>query len=279
MNAERIRQRQARIRVRLAFVLAALAGVAFAVCYAVDAGEQALGVTIALAFAAIAYGLAVWGRLLMPTGGYVQAREPSLSRPHEQVLLIQETTEEPSPVNRRSMLGLLGLAATTIGVALLFPLRSLYPTGQPSPWTELRRTPWRLGPRLVTTDGQPVRASMVTAQAALTVLPEGNLDAGDAPAFVVRVPAGAPGQDGGAIHAYSLLCTHTGCPVGVYESNAARVLCPCHQSVFDLRDGAKPIAGPAARPLPALPITVDAEGFLRSTGDFASPPGPGFWSR
>jgi len=279
MSADQLRQRQARIRIRIAFVLAALAGVAFAVCYAVDAGEQALGASIALAFAAIAYGLAVWGRLLMPAGGYVQSREPSLGRPREQMLLIQEATEEPSPVNRRSMLGLLGLAATTIGVALLFPLRSLYPPGQPSPLTELRRTPWRLGPRLVTTDGQPVRPSMVTAEATLTVLPEGDLEAGDAPAFVVRVPGGGTGPDGAAIHAYSLLCTHAGCPVGLYDAKAARVLCPCHQSVFDLRAAAQPIAGPAARPLPALPLAVDAEGFLRATGDFTSPPGPGYWGR
>lgn len=279
MNAEQLRQRQARIRVRIAFIVATLAGAAFAVCYAVDAGEQALGVSIALAFGSIAYGLGVWARLLLPTGGYVQSREPSLRRPHEEFLLIQEATEEPSPVNRRSMLGLLGLATTTIGAALLFPLRSLYPPGQPAPLTELRRTSWRFGPRLVTADGRPVRPSMVTAEATLTVLPEGDLEAGDAPAFVVRVPEEAADQDGGTIHAYSLLCTHAGCPVGLYESTTARVLCPCHQSAFDLRDTAKPIAGPAARRLPALPITVDAEGFLRATGDFTSPPGPGFWGR
>ena len=278
MTVDPIRQRQARIRIRVAFFLATLAALAFAVCYAVDAGEQALGVTIALAFGALAYGLAAWARLLLPAGGYTQSREPSLGLPRQQLLLFQEATEEPSPVNRRSMLGLLGLAATSIGVALLFPLRSLYPPGQPSPETELRRTPWRLGPRLVTTDGKPGRPSMVTAEAALTVLPEGNADAGDAPAFIVRVPEGTAGPEG-AIHAYSLLCTHAGCPVGLYESKSARVLCPCHQSVFDLRDGAKPIAGPAARPLPALPVTVDAEGFLRATGDFTSPPGPGFWGR
>ncbi|MBX6749418.1 MAG: Rieske 2Fe-2S domain-containing protein [Micromonosporaceae bacterium] len=277
MSAEPLRQRQAGIRIRIAFIVATLAGAAFAVCYAVDAGEQALGLTIALAFGSIAYGLGAWARLLLPTGGYVQSREPSLRRPREESLLIQEFTEEPSPVNRRSLLGLLGLAGTTIGAALLFPLRSLYPPGQPAPLTELRQTPWRFGPRLVTTDGQPVRPTMVTTEATLTVLPEGNLEAGDAPAFVVRVPG--PGQDGGTIHAYSLLCTHAGCPVALYESTTARVLCPCHQSVFDLRDAAKPIAGPAARPLPALPIAVDADGFLRATGDFTSPPGPGFWGR
>jgi ubiquinol-cytochrome c reductase iron-sulfur subunit len=279
MSAEQLRQRQAGIRIRVAFVLATLAGAAFAVCYALDAGEQTLGVTIALAFGSIAYGLGAWARLLLPTGGYVQSREPSLRSPREESLLIQEATEEPSPVNRRSMLGLLGLAVTTIGAALAFPLRSLYPPGQPAPLTELRQTPWRFGPRLVTTDGRPVRPIMVTAEATLTVLPEGDSEAGDAPAFVVRVPDRTSGQDGGTIRAFSLLCTHAGCPVGLYESTTARVLCPCHQSVFDLRDAAKPVAGPAARPLPELPITVDAEGFLRAAGDFTSPPGPGYWGR
>src|SRR5690606_33931229 len=194
------------------FIVATLAGAAFAVCYAVDAGEQALGVTIAFAFGSIAYGLGAWARLLLPTGGYVQSRAPSLRRPREESLLVQEATEEFRPVNRRSMLGLLGLAGTTVGAALLFPLRSLYPPGQPAPLTALRQTPWRLGPRLVTTDGRPVRPSMVTAEAMLTVLPDGDLDAGDAPAFVVRVAAGGA-EDAGAIQAYSLLCTHAGCPV------------------------------------------------------------------
>ncbi len=79
--------------------------------------------------------------------------------------------------------------------------------------------------------------------------------------------------------AYSLLCTHAGCPVALYEQGTGRMLCPCHQSAFDLLAGAEPIAGPAGRPLPGLPIAVDTDGYLVARGDFTAPPGPGFWSR
>ncbi len=79
--------------------------------------------------------------------------------------------------------------------------------------------------------------------------------------------------------AYSKLCTHVGCPVGLYQADSHLLLCPCHQSTFDVLDGAKPVFGPATRPLPQLPIGVDDEGYVVSQGDFAAPPGPGFWDR
>jgi ubiquinol-cytochrome c reductase iron-sulfur subunit len=137
---------------------------------------------------------------------------------------------------------------------------------------------------LVDADKRPVRISDVQAETVLTVFPEGHTDAGDVPTFVVRLdPAKfktrAPGGDIDGVVAYSLLCTHAGCPVSLYEQSTARMLCPCHQSVFDLLDGARPVAGPAARALPGLPIAVDAAGFLYATGDFTGPPGPGYWSR
>jgi ubiquinol-cytochrome c reductase iron-sulfur subunit len=56
-------------------------------------------------------------------------------------------------------------------------------------------------------------------------------------------------------------------------------LCPCHQSTFDATRGAKVIFGPATRPLPQLPMAVDAEGFLVAKSDFTEPVGPSFWER
>jgi ubiquinol-cytochrome c reductase iron-sulfur subunit len=116
------------------------------------------------------------------------------------------------------------------------------------------------------------------------VFPEGHVRAGDVPAFAVRLdPArfavAPPGGHVDGLVAYSLLCTHAGCPVALYEQGAGRVLCPCHQSAFDLLTAARPIAGPAARRLPGLPLMVDGAGYLRATGDFTAPPGPGYWSR
>jgi ubiquinol-cytochrome c reductase iron-sulfur subunit len=79
--------------------------------------------------------------------------------------------------------------------------------------------------------------------------------------------------------AYSKICTHAGCPVGLYRAESQSLICPCHQSQFDVADGGKPFFGPAARPLPQLPLGVDEEGILVAQGDFPEPVGPAFWDR
>jgi ubiquinol-cytochrome c reductase iron-sulfur subunit len=81
------------------------------------------------------------------------------------------------------------------------------------------------------------------------------------------------------IVAYSRICTHVGCPVGLYEQTTHHLLCPCHQSTFNAAKGAEVIFGPAPRPLPQLPLTVDAQGYLVSKSDFTQPVGPSFWER
>ncbi|MFD0822184.1 ubiquinol-cytochrome c reductase iron-sulfur subunit, partial [Micromonospora zhanjiangensis] len=123
----------------------------------------------------------------------------------------------------------------------------------------------------------------VPAGAIVGVFPEGDVTAADAPAFAVRLdPAELtvppPGGQVDGVVVYSLLCTHAGCPVRLYLKGTGRLLCPCHQSNFDLLAAARPVAGPAARPLPGLPIRLDPAGHLVAAGDFTAPPGPGFWS-
>ncbi len=81
------------------------------------------------------------------------------------------------------------------------------------------------------------------------------------------------------ILAYSKICTHVGCPISLYEQQTHHALCPCHQSTFDLADGARVIFGPAGHPLPQLKITTDEQGFLVATGDFDEPVGPSYWER
>src|SRR5699024_7923557 len=49
------------------------------------------------------------------------------------------------------------------------------------------------------------------------------------------------GIDG--VLAFSKICTHVGCPVALYEQQTHHMLCPCHQSTFDVTDGAKVIFG------------------------------------
>jgi ubiquinol-cytochrome c reductase iron-sulfur subunit len=79
--------------------------------------------------------------------------------------------------------------------------------------------------------------------------------------------------------AFSKVCTHAGCPVGLYQPSSHELFCPCHQSAFNVLDAAAPTAGPATRPLPQLPLAVDENGFLIASGDYPEPVGPGFWSR
>ena len=81
------------------------------------------------------------------------------------------------------------------------------------------------------------------------------------------------------ILAYSKICTHVGCPISLWEQQTHHLLCPCHQSTFDLADNGKVIFGPAARALPQLPLAVDEEGYLIATSDFTEPVGPSFWER
>jgi ubiquinol-cytochrome c reductase iron-sulfur subunit len=90
------------------------------------------------------------------------------------------------------------------------------------------------------------------------------------------------GQEGfnyGDLFAFTKVCSHLGCPASLYEQQTYRILCPCHQSQFDLLHFAKPIFGPAARALAQLPITIDKDGYLVANGNFIEPVGPAFWER
>lgn len=280
----RRRERAAGRLITGAFGASALGAAGFATVYATGGQTQLEGLTLGVAFAGLAVGLGFWARRLLPTGGYVEEHEPFSSPPAERRLAAEALSGAESPVQRRGLLAALGLALAALAGALLFPLRSLLPFDRGRPVHALRTTPWAAGVRLVREDGTPVRPADVPANTVLGVFPEGHLDTGDGPAFAVRLdPARfAVPPSGGAVDGivvYSLLCTHAGCPVRVYLKGTGRVLCPCHQSNFDLLAAARPVAGPAARALPGLPFEVGGDGFLAATGDFTSPPGPGFWSR
>ena len=120
----------------------------------------------------------------------------------------------------------------------------------------------------------------------VTVFPEGHPNDADAVAVLVRARPGTIETGRGredwspeGFIAYSKVCTHAGCPVGLYLADTQTLLCPCHQSEFDVADRAKPLSGPAARPLPQLPLQITADGELVARGDFSEPTGPAWWSR
>ncbi|WP_416904339.1 c-type cytochrome [Micromonospora echinospora] len=270
-------------RIVLSFLASAAGAVGFAVVYGLGGQTQWEGVP----GGGVRRAGDRPGDLGTPAGAGRRVRRGTRGphpAPAEQTLTAAALTAPDAPIRRRGLVATLGLALTALGVAALVPLRSLLPWDRTRPAQARRDTPWGPGVRLLGGGGQPLRPEDVPAGTVVAVFPEGGVDAGDAPAFAVRLrperftrPPSAGHLDGLVV--YSLLCTHAGCPVRLYLKGAGRILCPCHQSSFDLFADAAPVAGPAARSLPGLPVEVDPDGHLRATADFTAPPGAGFWSR
>ena len=139
---------------------------------------------------------------------------------------------------------------------------------------------------MVTAYGSPVSADRLKVGGVLTVFPEGHTDEADSQTVLIRAserpvttrPGRGTWSPQGYL-AYSKVCTHAGCPVGLYEQSRQQLLCPCHQSTFDVLHGCRPVFGPATRSLPQLPLAVDEAGYLVAQRDFTEPIGPGFWNR
>ena len=72
--------------------------------------------------------------------------------------------------------------------------------------------------------------------------------------------------------AYTSICTHNGCDIDNWLAREQHLFCSCHESIFDPRDGAKVVDGPAPRALPALPLTM-AGGTLVVSKPFTTPVG------
>ena len=281
------------------FLLSMLASIGFIAAYvglevhsvgATARSNLALGVSMSVAFGAVAVGVVIWVRYLMPKAELTEERKPLASSPKDRAEFDRDFTEgaEASGFVKRPLLRRTLIAASVpLAVAPLVILRDLGPV----PGTSLRHTVWRKGMRLlVYGPNTPLRpADFAIPGQMITVVPDGyqdNLDA-LAKATTIILKFG-PGQlrpptvmnwtvDG--IVAYSKICTHVGCPVALYEQTTHHILCPCHQSTFDATRGAEVIFGPAARPLPQLPIGTDAEGFLVAESDYHEPVGPSFWER
>jgi ubiquinol-cytochrome c reductase iron-sulfur subunit len=276
-------ERRAEIRAAAAFLVTTAAAIALAVVYWRGGQPQLEGLFLAVALGGLAFGFVTWGNHLLPQGPYVGSRHdlPSATEDRDAV---EEEAEAGGVLTRRKLLiRTLGLAGGAIGVAALFPLRSL----GPRPGRSLVETPWRAGLALVTDDGRPVRADEVPLEGLVTVFPEGHAGSPDGQAVLMRVDVGLlrarePKRQSwmpDGLVAYSKVCTHAGCPVGLYQAETHQLLCPCHQSSFDVLHWARPVVGPAAAPLPQLPLRVDADGVIRATGDFSEPVGPSFWHR
>jgi ubiquinol-cytochrome c reductase iron-sulfur subunit len=281
------------------FLLSMLASIGFIAAYiglqvgsvsSTARSNLALGVAMSVAFGALAVGAVIWVRFLMPQVELTEERKPLASTPQQRAEFAKTFTEgaEASGFAKRKLVRRTLIAATVpLALAPIVLLRDMGPL----PGTSLRHTVWRRGMRLlVYGPNTPLRpADFAIPGQMITVVPDGYQDNLDALALATTIILKfAPGQllpptnlnwtvDG--IVAYSKICTHVGCPVALYEQTTHHILCPCHQSTFDAARGAKVIFGPAARPLPQLPLTTDAQGFMVAASDYHEPVGPSFWER
>ena len=283
-DADRAR-RDERVAV-IAFAVAAAGGIAAAIAYWTDRTELPLGLALTAAFGGIGIGLISWGKSLGVDHRAVQEREPLCIDPDARRVIDEEQELTAGTLGRRPVIAaLFGTSLGALVVGLVGPIGSL----GPKPRGERNRTAWGRGVRLVTGDGTPIPVTTGRYDQLVTVFPDGHVGRDDSQVVLLRVdPAELSSGtiDAGSVDgwvAYSKICTHAGCSVGLFGVDtrpprvARQLVCPCHQSVFDPVDQAKPVGGPAPRPLPQLPLDVDDGGFLVARADFHGPVGPIAW--
>jgi ubiquinol-cytochrome c reductase iron-sulfur subunit len=277
------------------------------------ASTVALGSALGGALLLIGIGMIQWARKLMADHEIVEMRHPARSSDEDRAVTVASLNEgvEESGIARRPLVrnSLLGAVTVLLAPAVVL-FRDLGPTNAQVteagdyPGAGLEHTVWTKGMRVVRdVVGTPIRPSdleigdLVNAEPEIVfaVDEEGEpllegvpLQVAKSKGAVVLTrmdPAdNTPGEgredwavDG--ILCYSKICTHVGCPISLNERKTQHLLCPCHQSTFDLADSAKVIFGPAARALPQLPLMVDEEGYLVAQSDFREPVGPSYWER
>jgi ubiquinol-cytochrome c reductase iron-sulfur subunit len=268
----------------------------------------ALGVTMAVSLLGIGFGVVHWAKVIMPDEEIVEERHLQRSsdanRTKAAGLIVgggEMAQLGRRPLIRNSLLGALGLFALPFVVQIAGSL------GNPTKISELAETIWDIPTNPDGSPGAPIRlmrdpeltpikASDVTIGSVFHVMPETLKDSthvledkAKAAVILMRLdPSQFAADDKGrktqewgyqGIIAYSKVCTHVGCAVGLYEQQTHHLLCPCHQSTFDATRDMDVIFGPAKRPLPQLKITVDASGYLVATQGFTEPVGPSFWER
>jgi ubiquinol-cytochrome c reductase iron-sulfur subunit len=265
-----------------------------AAVYLTGGQSQLEGVLLALALLGLGTAFVVTARRLLPQGPFTEAREPLESSPEDIEQFASDferlydvdaagATDHAEGVARRKFLvRMLGAAVGALGLAALFPIASL----GPRPGNKLFVTSWRKGSRVVDERGKAVNVGDLEVGGVITVFPEGHVGSADSQTLLIRLSDHAvttrEGRETWAPEgyvAYSKVCTHAGCPVGLYQAATERLLCPCHQSTFEAATGATPVFGPATRALPQLPLMVDANGDLRAQSDYHEPVGPGFWNQ
>ncbi|GAA1654773.1 Rieske 2Fe-2S domain-containing protein [Kribbella alba] len=263
-----------------------------------NANNLTIGLCLGVALFLIGAGAIQWAKKLMVDTEISEERDAAYSTPEQKAEIIEgfqvgvaESGFTRRKLIRRSLIGAMGL----LGLPAIVLLRDLGPL----PGRSLYNTIWAKGIRVVNdVTLRPIKPSDLVVGQLVNAAPANlapieaqsdveyqNAKAKAAVIMVriapneIRTPAGRENWGIDGILCYSKICTHVGCPISLYEQTTHHVLCPCHQSTFDLADGAKVIFGPAARPLPQLPLAVDAEGYIVAQSGFTEPVGPSFFER
>ena len=258
-----------------------------------NAHQLGLGLGMAISLFFIGLGAIHWAKTLMPDTEVVAQRHEFRSPDSDRKEFVEavKSGAAASGLGRRSLIKRsLGAA---LGLSALSPLLLLRDLG-PLPGKELEKTTWKSGTYLVTDPGnRRIKASDLEVGAVAQVLPEiadpehrKLSDIAKDAVLLIRLrpqefnlEADRLAMTHDGIIAFSKICSHMGCAVALYEQQTKHLLCPCHQSTFDVTRAAKVIFGPSARPLPQLDITIDQEGYLVARQPFSEPVGPSFWER
>ncbi len=291
------------------FTVATLLLIGFCVAYIMIDKDQTflgwsamnftLGATLGGAMLLMGVGIIQWAKKLMGDHEMVEMRHPASSSDEDRADTLKDLNDgiNESGFGRRPLIRrTLFLSMGALALPTVIMLRDLGPLPHGH-----RNTVWKKGMRVVNdVAGTPIKPSdlqvgqLVNAEPAIMyetdedghpVLHGTELLAAKSKAAVIVVrmrpedisPAKGRenwGVDG--ILCYSKICTHVGCPISLWEQQTHHLLCPCHQSTFDLADNGKVIFGPAHRPLPQLPLAIDSEGYLIAVSDFTEIVAPSY---
>lgn len=268
-----------------------------------------LGLTLAVSLLSLGFAILAWAKKLLPHEVSIQQRHDKPSADDERLITGQTMlfVADELGVQRRPLLkGAIGLGLAPLGLVAAAPLiGGLIESPHKGARDMMFHTGFDPVPngnkpvRLTREDGSPIRPQDVSAGGQMTVFPGiaggATNEYADSPtllihlrpddAVIARANADADknGRNKGSMWgdyvAYSKICTHAGCPASLYEQQTNRLLCPCHQSQFQITENAQPIFGPASRRLPMLPLSVDDDGFFVATSDYKDTVGPDFWER
>lgn len=266
------------------------------------ASNLGLGLTSGLGVSLIGFACIHWAKQLMGDAEIADERHSAATSEADREIAVSKFDEgvEQSVIKRRPLIG--GALAGALGFTALPAVVLLADMG-PWPTTDTRKktiekTLWAEGVRLVNGDTHaPIKASDLEVGNLVNAEPANLKDLhhdpvhyhrekAKVPIIIVRmdpnsikIPESRKDWHVSGILAYSKICTHVGCPISLWERQTHHLLCPCHQSTFDLGDSGVVVFGPAARALPQLPITTDAEGYLIARSDFTVPVGPSYFER